>query len=93
MVWGMLLKTLIGANLFVTLRLCNVAIDRGYTFQTQIGDVFNQLRLARQRVCYQPLDKGISCELDEGEALSETLAQLLAVLEALDARIGTHIPI
>lgn len=54
----------------------------------QIGDVFNQLRLARQRVCYQPLDKGISCQLDEGETLSETLAQLLAVLEALDARIG-----
>ncbi len=59
----------------------------------QIGDVFNQLRLARQRVCYQPLDQGISCQLEEGEALSETLAQLLAVLEALDARIGMGVGI
>ena len=45
-----------------------------------VGDLFNNLRLARQRA---PL-----AALDEDERLNSQLAQLLMVMESLDTRIG-----
>ncbi|KAF8069710.1 DTX44 [Scenedesmus sp. PABB004] len=61
-----------------------------------VGDLLNHLRLARQRAAAGggPAGAGAAggggAELssDEEEALNETLAQLLLVLEQLDGRIG-----
>ena len=51
----------------------------------QVGDVFNQLRLARQRFV-----NGHSSvqSFDDEASVNETLAQLLMVMEHLDDRIG-----
>lgn len=50
-----------------------------------IGDVFNQLRLARQRFLAGRNDDST---FDDEEGINETLAQLLMVMEKLDERIG-----
>ncbi|GFH16963.1 uncharacterized protein HaLaN_13489, partial [Haematococcus lacustris] len=50
-----------------------------------VGDVFNQLRLARQRFVagHNNLQS-----FDDEDGVNETLAQLLMVMEALDESIG-----
>ena len=52
----------------------------------RVGDVFNHLRLARQRFLsnHRAADKSFEDE----EQVEETLAQLLMIMEALDDRIG-----
>ena len=65
-----------------------------------VGDLFNNLRLARQRLVSRaappghlpghngsPLDASVGAFPDE-ESINSTLAQLLMVMERLDARIG-----
>lgn len=51
----------------------------------QLGDVFNQLRLARQRFVHGHNNLR---SFDDEEGVNETLAQLLMVMEALDTQIG-----
>jgi hypothetical protein len=52
----------------------------------RVGDMFNHLRLARQRLIsgHRSADKSFEDE----EGVEETLAQLLMIMEALDDRIG-----
>jgi hypothetical protein len=51
----------------------------------QVSDVFNQLRMARQRF----VQGRTSAEsFDDEDGVNETLAQLLLVIEALDESIG-----
>ena len=52
----------------------------------QIGDLFNQLRLQRQRFVNVRADTSES--FDDEDGVNETLAQLLVVMEHLDERIG-----
>ena len=51
----------------------------------QVGDVFNQLRLARQRFV---AGHAPNASFDDEEGINETLAQLLMFMEHLDDRIG-----
>ncbi|PNW73801.1 hypothetical protein CHLRE_13g573150v5 [Chlamydomonas reinhardtii] len=50
-----------------------------------IGDVFNQLRLSRQRWVH---GHTANASFEDEEGINETLAQLLMVMEHLDDRIG-----
>ena len=67
-----------------------------------VGDLFNNLRLARQRLISRaappahlpghngsPLDASVAAFPNE-ESINSTLAQLLMVMERLDARIGAR---
>ncbi|PRW58251.1 5 -nucleotidase domain-containing 4 isoform X1 isoform A [Chlorella sorokiniana] len=62
-----------------------------------VGDVFNQLRLARQRGLNQtgvvPLYEhlGPTASLDDEQELNDTLGQLLMVMSVLDEQIGPMI--
>lgn len=50
-----------------------------------LGDVFNQMRLSRQRFVHGHHNLA---SFEDEEGINETLAQLLMVMEALDAQIG-----
>jgi len=50
-----------------------------------VGDVFNQLRLARQRFVN---GHNTLASFDDEEGINETLGQLIMVMEALDEKIG-----
>lgn len=52
-----------------------------------VGDLFNNLRLARQRML-NSRDRSAAGDADAHESINATLAQLLMVMERLDARIG-----
>ncbi|KAK9819835.1 hypothetical protein WJX72_002959 [[Myrmecia] bisecta] len=50
-----------------------------------VGDLFNQLRLSRQRYLN---DRPPLAPMQDGDAVNHTLAQLLMVMESLDSKIG-----
>ncbi len=52
-----------------------------------VGDLFNNLRLARQRLVSADISTGGGALRDEA-SINATLAQLLMVMERLDAKIG-----
>ncbi|CAL8467153.1 g6689 [Coccomyxa elongata] len=52
-----------------------------------VGDLFNNLRLARQRLVSADISTGGGAMRDE-PSINATLAQLLMVMERLDAKIG-----
>ena len=52
-----------------------------------VGDLFNSLRLARQRLVSADISTGGGAMRDE-PSINATLAQLLMVMERLDAKIG-----
>lgn len=59
-----------------------------------IGDLFNQLRLARQRACnaqpgpHAPINGEANAACNAMDGIEETLAQLLAMMGQLDGAIG-----
>ncbi|GLC35595.1 hypothetical protein PLESTM_000341200 [Pleodorina starrii] len=61
------------------------ALKELMTKKELIGDVFNQLRLSRQRWVH---GHTAAASFDDEEGINETLAQLLMVMEHLDDRIG-----